>query len=348
MVYDPFLRGHFPVGVRTLEIHDDARQRRFPVEVWYPAAARHAGRDLDPTTQDAFGIATGELQKQSAARDAEAEGGMYPLVVFSHASGHHRRGATYLCTHLASHGYVVAAMDHSEVVAPDLGRRDGESAERKAARVRAIIGSRVPDVCFLLDELLGRSAWRFEARVDVDRIAIAGHSFGGWTALAAPESEPRIRAVVALAPGGSSHPRPGIIPSKLTFAWGRDVPTLYLVAENDICVPLDGERELFARTPGTRRLFVLRRADHAHFMDRVEQEHEDARALPWTGELAWIAREMRPIAEFCSGDESHRFTCGLALAHLDAWLQGMTDAQRFIAGDLVRECAQRGVTVLSG
>ncbi len=41
-----------------------------------------------------------------------------------------------------------------------------------------------------------------EAHVDPDRVGIVGHSFGGWTALAAPEVEPRIRAVVALGPGG--------------------------------------------------------------------------------------------------------------------------------------------------
>jgi dienelactone hydrolase len=348
MAYDPFLRGRFPVGVRTLELRDDARQRRFPVEIWYPAAVGHAGQDLAPATQDAFGIATGGVRKQSAVRDAEAEGGTYPLVVFSHASGHHRRGATYLCTHLASHGYVVAAMDHSEIVAPELGRRQEETADQKTARVRAIIASRVPDLRFLLDELIHRSAWKSAARLDFDRLAVAGHSFGGWTALAAPETEPSIRAVVALAPGGSSHPRPGLIPSKLSFDWGRDVPTLYLVAENDICVPLAGERELCARTPGTKRFFVLRRADHAHFMDHAEEEHEAARALAWTGELAWMAKEMRPITEFCSGDEAHRFTRGLALAHLDAWLRRMTAAQRFIANDPVAECAQRGVSALGG
>lgn len=38
-----------------------------------------------------------------------------PLIVFSHYSGGHRRSATFLCTHLASHGYVVAVLDHSEV-----------------------------------------------------------------------------------------------------------------------------------------------------------------------------------------------------------------------------------------
>jgi dienelactone hydrolase len=65
-----------------------------------------------------------------------------------------------------------------------------------------------------------------------------GHSFGGWTVLATPEAESRVQAVVALGPGGSAHPRPGILPLKLTFDWGRDVPTLYLAAEHDTPIPL--------------------------------------------------------------------------------------------------------------
>jgi hypothetical protein len=35
--YDPFVRGGFSVGVRTVELHDGARKRTFPCEIWYPA-----------------------------------------------------------------------------------------------------------------------------------------------------------------------------------------------------------------------------------------------------------------------------------------------------------------------
>ena len=344
MQYDPFVRGRFPVGVRTIGALDTARDRLFPVEVWYPASARYAGQDAAPETQDSFTLASvGAARRQMAARDADAEPGMYPLIVFSHASGHHRRGATFLCTHLASHGYIVAAMDHSEVVAVDLARRDDETPERKAARVKAVIASRVPDVRFLLDHLLGRAVLRPEARLDPERIGIAGHSFGGWAALAASEVEPRIRAVVALAPGGSTRPKPGILPAALAFTWGRDVPTLYLAAADDIYLPLAGICELFERTPGTKRLIVLRRADHLHFMDHVEEEHEAVRKLPWTGELAWIAEETRPITEFCSGGEAHLFARGLTLCHMDAMLRQDADARRLLGGDIVAELAARGV-----
>jgi len=70
--------------------------------------------------------------------------------------------------------------------------------------------------------------------------ARSGRSFGGWAALAFPEVDDRCGAIVALAPGGNSRPLPGIIPATLTFAWGRQIPTLYLVAEGDQYTPLTG------------------------------------------------------------------------------------------------------------
>jgi len=312
--YDPFVRGRFPVGVRTIEAHDTARERVFPCEVWYPAGAR-----------------------------AMAAPGAHPLIVFSHHSGGNRRAATYLCTHLASHGYVVAALDHSEIVAPELARREGETEAQRTARIDGWVASRVPDVRFLLDHLLASGVSDAGLGLDPTRVGIVGHSFGGWTALAAPEVEPRIGAVVALAPGGSSRPMPGIIPAGLSFAWGRDVPTLYLAAEDDTPIPLAGVVELFERTPATRRMVVLRRADHLHFIDDVEQAHEAVRATPFSGEAAWIPKQMRPIAELCSGEQSHLFVRGLTLAHLDVSLREREEARCFWLGDLGAELRERGV-----
>ena len=183
--YDPFAAGKYSVNVRTVEAHDAARDRTFPVEIWQPT--EHPGR---------------------------------PLVVFSHYSGGNRRVSSFLCTHLASHGYVVAAMDHSEVVAPQLARKDCETKSERAARIDAIIASRVPDVRFLLDHLLARN----DLEIDSERIGLVGHSFGGWTVLATPEVDSRVGSVVAMAPGGSSNPRPGILPLILTFKWAVTFP----------------------------------------------------------------------------------------------------------------------------
>jgi predicted dienelactone hydrolase len=332
------------VGVRTIQGRDATRDRLFTCEVWYPAASSHAGQDLEPGTQDVFTVPGFPApRRQAAVREAAAEPGAYPLIVFSHHGGGPRRMATFLCTHLASHGYVVAALDHSETFAPELARRENETADQKAARMEALIASRVPDIRFLLGHLLEGDAWSSDARLDATRVGIVGHSFGGWTALAAPDVEPRIRAVVALAPAGASQRKPGMIPATLRFDWGRDVPALYLVAEDDTSLPLAGMHELLDRTPATRRMVVLRRADHMHFMDEVEAMHEAVRGMPFSGELAWLPREMRPAAELCSGAQAHVFTRGLTVAHFDAVLCQRQDAQRFLAADVERELAARGV-----
>jgi dienelactone hydrolase len=342
MKYDPFVRGQLPVGVRTVDALDTDRHRRFPCEIWYPAAPQHAGHDLRPETQDSFTSPLSDTpRRQMAVRNAVAQPGTWPLILFSHHSGGHRRSATFLCTHLSSHGYVVAALDHSEVVAPELKGSDGETAGQRSARAQAWIANRVPDIRFLLDQLINK------ANVDPTQIGIVGHSFGGWTALAAPEVEPRIRAVVALAPGGNSQPRPGILPVKLTFTWGRDVPTMYLAAKNDVPIPLPGIYELFDRTPATKQLVTLCRADHYHFMDNVEELHETVRAMKFPEELSWMTKEMRPIEELSSGEQAHLFVRGLTLCHMDRILRHQKDAQRLLAGDLEAELAARGVEVMA-
>jgi dienelactone hydrolase len=289
---------------------DSRRGRRFPTEIWSPAESGDTDR---------------------------------PLIIYSHSSGGHRRSATFLATHLASHGYVVAAMDHSELVAPELARRDGETSDQRDARVAAVIAGRVPDVRFLLDYVLGDGG----LGLDPQRMGLVGHSFGGWTVLATPEVEPRIRSVVAMAPGGNSNPRPGILPLTLTFAWGRDVPTLYLVAENDVMIPLAGVTELFDRTPSSKRMFILRRADHQHFVDDVEGEHEAIRAASLPGDAAWIPAAMQPIDQLSSGEQAHLFVRGLTLAHLDATLRGSQVARTFLSGDVEGALAARGVQAIS-
>jgi predicted dienelactone hydrolase len=210
-------------------------------------------------------------------------------------------------------------MDHSEVVVPALGRQQNETAEQKEARMQAMIASRVPDLRLLLGHF-----------ADVEPVGIVGHSFGGWTALATPDAEPRIRAVVALAPGGSSERKPGILPLTLAFEWGRDVPTLLIAAENDCALPLAGMHEIFGRIPATRRMAILRRSDHGHFMDHVEQQHEAMRTAPMPPELKPMQEAMLPIGELCSGEEAHRFTRGLTVAHFDAYLLGREEALRFL------------------
>lgn len=343
-MYDPFVRGPYPVGVRTIQSLDTARNRSFPCEIWYPAASRHQGQDLDPETQDVFTIPPDTaIRRQSAVRDAGARPGSWPAIIFSHHSGGHRRAATYLCTHLSSHGYIAAALDHSEVSVPGLRGMQGETAQQKAAHMQAVIACRVPDTRFLLDCVLNDTAFPSDTRPDPTRIGIAGHSFGGWTALAISETDPRIRAVVALAPAGASNPRPGILPVTLTFDRGHEIPVMYLVADTDVCLPVAGMCELFDRTPAPRRMLILCKADHLHFIDNVEEAHEAMRHMTFPEELSWLPREMRPIAELCSGEQAHLFVRGLTLSHMDATLKEHPEARQFLDEDVVAKLAARDV-----
>ncbi|HJT18726.1 MAG TPA: alpha/beta fold hydrolase [Thermoanaerobaculia bacterium] len=263
---------------RDFEARDAARNRTFPATVWQPEGD-----------------------------------GPFPLIVYSHGAAQHRKNATFLTSFLAENGYRVAALDHSEVVAPELRRPSSETEEQKQRRWRAVIDSRVPDIRFLLDQL-GAG----------DRVGIVGHSFGAWTALAAPDVEPRIAAIVALAAGGTKDPRPGILPVTLDFRWNREIPTLVVGAENDTSLPIEGMFETFERIPSKQKtLAVLHRADHMHFVDEIEKLHEAFRTANMGPELAAIQREMLPMSELTSEEEAHRFVREIVLAHFNQHLLQM-------------------------
>ncbi len=136
-------------------------------------------------------------------------------------------------------------MDHSEIVAPELMRKNGETCAERAARIQ------------------------------------------GWIA-------------------GSSRPPPNVVPATLTFEWRRDVPTLYLVAENDSALPMDGMRGLSDRTRSAKCMEILAGADHGHFFDKLE----------------WQPGQ-------CSKEEAHRVARGLTLAHLDTTLRALPGAAKF-------------------
>lgn len=351
MPYDPFARGPYPVGVRSHAPTDRARQRPLPVELWYPAGEAARGRDVDPATRDAYELLPGfPAVWQEAARDAAPREGRYPLILFSHGFGGHRRQSTFFCTHLASHGYVVAAVDHTgntitDVMQLILQVAGGGALPDFDALLSEFIALRPDDVVFLLDAVLGGLDAGVAPLIDASRVGMTGHSFGGWTTLKIAGREPRVGAALPLAPaGGWTHMPAEVLRQSLDFDWPRPVPTTYLVAERDSLLPLRGMRELHERTPGEKRLFVLRNADHMHFCDRVEEVHEMFRAMPPPGAFAEVAQHAPPISELAPGEHGYLFTRGLGLAHFDAVLRGES-AARTLLDDAVAVLAARGIEV---
>ncbi|MCW5889076.1 MAG: dienelactone hydrolase family protein [bacterium] len=351
MSYDPFARGPFPVGVRSTVLTDTRRgDRSLPAEVWYPAIDAHAGRDLDPAAQDAYEFLPGLPPiPQAAVRDATPRAGRRPVVLFSHGFGSHRRQSTFLCTHLASHGYVVAACDHTgnavlDVLQAMLAKRNGGPTPDTLAELRAFAPLRPADASFLLDRVLDGTAGDVAGHVDAGRVGIAGHSFGGWTSLATAERDRRITATLPLAPAGGPVGLPDEpLLGQLAFDWTRPVPSLFIVADRDSLLPLASTTHLAGLVPAPRRLVALENTDHMHFCDRAEQVHEFFRAMPPPGLFERLAGGVPPIAELAPPAGAELAVRGLGLAHFDATLAGHVAAAQLLAADLGALLADRGV-----
>jgi dienelactone hydrolase len=350
--YDPFERGSHAVGVRSVETTDAARNRYLPVEVWYPADPAHAGQDTDEATMDSYDVLPGfPPARQAAVRDAKPATGRFPIVLFSHGFGGHRRQSTFLCTHLASHGYVVASVDHTGNTMVDMAQivlqsMMGQPMPDPASHILEMIEARPKDVSHTLDRLLAGDLGLDPAILDDTRVGMAGHSFGGWTTLRMAATDKRIGAALPLAPAGGKSPLDtALLWQSLEWAWGRDVPTLYLVADKDTLLPLEGMQQMLDATRGPRRMAVLGNSDHMHFCDEVEAVHEMFRTMPQVEPFSEIAKIVPPISELCPGTHAYDFNRGLGLAHMDAVLRGNEEAAAFLACDLPSVFSSRGIRV---
>jgi dienelactone hydrolase len=355
MSYDPFVRGPHPVGVRSVEVTDTSRDRTLPIEVWYPASSAHAGADLSEATQDRYTVLPiMPATLQEAVRDAAPAEGRFPLVAFSHGFGGHRRQTTHFCIHLASHGYAVVAVDHvGNTIAEmmqTMGQLGSVSSPDAFALIDSFISNRPSDVSFSIDCALDGFAGGLGDQIDGERVGMTGHSFGGWTTLMVSGRDSRIAAALPLAPaGGSMRTEANPFAGALDLAWEREVPTLYLVADRDSLLPLDGMHELLGKTPGDPRMVVLENSDHMHFCDNVEQTHEMLRLIssmaPPEGPSPIGPEGVPPMSELCPGEHAYAFIRGLGLAHMDAHVRESGDAARLLARDLGALLKDRGVSV---
>ncbi|MDX6763010.1 MULTISPECIES: alpha/beta hydrolase family protein [unclassified Streptomyces] len=242
--------GRFAVGREDLHLVDHTRTdpwagsgpRELMATLRYPArrdtggAARYLTREearlllADRGLEQAVPVETLTGTASASRTGARPVAGRYPLVVLSPGFTVHRATLTALAEDLASRGYVVAAVDHAyESVGTAFpgGRVLTCLACDKAQQtgMQAVSGNRARDVSFLLDRLTGpHPVWRHAGLIDRGRIAMAGHSIGGASAIAAMADDPRIRAGVNM-DGGNATPVPatglGGRPFLLLGAQGR-------------------------------------------------------------------------------------------------------------------------------
>jgi dienelactone hydrolase len=285
------------VGVRTLEI--ESAGRSLPVDVWYPADARHAGEDVRPGGGAAHPFGRPHL----AVPDARPAQGSFPLLAFSHGNSGVRRQSTFLTTWLASRGHVVAAPDHVgntffEMLELDEPQKKAVHLEMREWRPLDLVGS--------ID-----AALKLES-VDASRIGAFGHSFGGWTALKMPAADPRVRTVCGLAP--ASEPfvgRKAFAPGELPFR----APVLLIAGRDDVLVDLETSVEpLYSRLGTDARLLVVDGLDHFHFCDGIALLHQGHLDNPRDNQL----RPTRPLSELQTEERTHALLCALVGGYFEA------------------------------
>ena len=275
-------RGPYIVGVREIEVdakrspeQETAPLRRLPTSVWYPAALRTD----EPPSRERAGSDTllvedapHELgQPHQAAPEASPDPSPWPLILFSHGNSGLRHQSTFLMTHLASWGFVVAAPDHVGNTFLDSAERTDPNEIRTAHHFAR--KTRPFDVLAVLDHLLGQDDDRLPT-IDPARLGALGHSFGGWTTLKLAQHEKRLRALCCLAPVAEPFVgRRAFDANELPLP--SALRTLVLAAAEDVLVDLDTSiRPLFDRLGPGARLEILEGLDHFHFCDGIELLHK--------------------------------------------------------------------------
>jgi len=186
-------RGTYKVGVKTLQLihsdqidilnskknNDSIYDRPLTIEVWYPALLNENEKE-----EISYDEVMGDFNnpdrplipftfKGRAAREANTDksGGPYPLIIISHGYTGSRYLMTYLTENLASKGYVVVAIDHTD------------STFRDAAGFNSTLLNRSLDNLFILNEIdrLSKESNSFLAGlVNTNNTGLIGYSMGGY------------------------------------------------------------------------------------------------------------------------------------------------------------------------
>ncbi len=240
--------GPWEAGVTTLTLADRS------VEVWYPVSPADVdGLETDPyfirdelsdTLESILPDDINPPFPTAAFRDASAGGDEpFPLVIFAHGSSSYRNQSTFLTTHLASWGFVVASVDYLE---RGLGLVLGMQPDPTIDDV---------DLTRMVVALLAaeneREGALLQGRVSTDQIAIAGHSAGGGTAIRFG-GEPDVITYIPISAGFSSD-------SSIELA---DKPSLWIAGSIDEIVSPDRSADAFALASAPARFVLIEDMGH--------------------------------------------------------------------------------------
>ncbi len=171
-------RGPHPVGTRDLAIEGETP---VDIRIWYPALnSDHLAEKIKYPYEIKLGAPFGDVSIASfqgqAIREApfDLSTNPYPLVVLSPGFALGASSYAWLAEHLASYGLVVASPEHRETLDPE-----NELWRSAITRPQDIL-----TLFAYLDQQV-RPDMPLEGLIDTDRVSVIGHSYGGYTSLAA-------------------------------------------------------------------------------------------------------------------------------------------------------------------
>ena len=345
-LHDPAEPGPFPVGVTTTQVVDPSRTdpatngpRTLMTEIWYPAT--DDARDLPKSRLMDFCLkgenppiailmkmafnsdleAVDKTFRNIAVRDARVRDGKYPLVLFSHGNGGFRFQNAFWCEHLASHGYIVVAPDHTgnSLITGTLDKavafQDNPEAREQAAK------DRPKDLSFLIDTMdqMNKGAdSRFIGKIDLDHIGVAGHSFGGYTSTAVADQDPRVHAIAPMA---------AVARERVNY----DCPVMLLIATEDDTIGLDGNarmRTYYDESKGPKYLVEFLNAGHYSFTEMYQFNPEFGDGVG-TGKR--ITND-EPIT-YITMDTAFGLTNAYTTAFFGMYLKGQTDYAAYMTAN---------------
>jgi predicted dienelactone hydrolase len=211
--------------------------RTIRVALWYPSSGPQVVRN--------YGVISG-----SVVSDGPLPTAVPAIIALSHGYLGCGAAMSYVAQSLASYGYAVIAPDHDDTGMCKIG--EGKLPLPPQGSVPAAWETRPPDLRAAIDAMQSYG-------VTSDVIIAAGHSFGGWTALAIDgvvptQHDPRVDGVIAMAPNSDAA-------AVATYHAARP-PILYLGAG------IDGDlRPAYTATQAPKYLDILPTANHFTFSD---------------------------------------------------------------------------------
>lgn len=171
--------GPFWVGYRELVI-GEGTERPLSAGLWYPALNPQGVKEEITYTittkipvegMPATAPINGHALLGAAVNRAAAP---YPLVVYSHGFAANAAWVHILLEHFASYGFIVLAPEHREQFDVDWTEMPNSSIDRPR------------DIKQVLDEAepMNAPGGALAGLIDMQQVAVIGHSYGGYTALA--------------------------------------------------------------------------------------------------------------------------------------------------------------------